>query len=149
MNRDFSQEFALRIEINERSQIVRAWVITQTVKRFLIISPVKSKIYKCKNCSFWACVLNKREHYGNTGCGVFKRGIQNVKYFCLRINISKGNYWILSFGLMASCQNGNSLSEYLNFDIHMYIPALSSTSSREFVFSHTNLHMARITMFRR
>ena len=62
MNRDFSQEFALRIEINDRSQIVRAWVIIQTVKRFLIISLVKLKIYKCKSSSFWACVLNKRVH---------------------------------------------------------------------------------------
>ena len=26
--------------------------------------------------------------YGNTGCGVFKRGIQNLKGFCPRINIS-------------------------------------------------------------
>ena len=30
--------------------------------------------------------------YGNTGCGVFKRGIQNQKDFCLRINIPKGNF---------------------------------------------------------
>ena len=30
--------------------------------------------------------------YGNTGCGVFKRGVQNQKDFCLRINILKGNY---------------------------------------------------------
>ena len=26
---------------------------------------------------------------------VFKQGIQNWKYFCLRINTPKGNYWIL------------------------------------------------------
>ena len=43
-------------------------------------------------------------HYGNMGCGVFKRGVQNQKDFCIRINIPKGNYRILSFGLMASCQ---------------------------------------------
>ena len=30
--------------------------------------------------------------YSNTGCGVFKWGIQNYKEFCLRINIRKGNY---------------------------------------------------------
>ena len=29
-------------------------------------------------------------HYGNTDCGVFKRGVQNQKDFCLRINILKG-----------------------------------------------------------
>jgi hypothetical protein len=44
-------------------------------------------------------------HYGNTGCRVFKRGIQNLKDCCLRINnLPKGNYWILSFWLMTSCQ---------------------------------------------
>ena len=30
--------------------------------------------------------------YGNTGCRVFKRGVQNYKDLCLRINIPKGNY---------------------------------------------------------
>ena len=38
------------------------------------------------------------------GCGVFKRGVQNYKDFCLRINILKGNYWILRIGLMGKCQ---------------------------------------------
>ena len=33
--------------------------------------------------------------YGNTGCRVFKKGIQNWKDFCQKINIPKGNYWIL------------------------------------------------------
>ena len=32
---------------------------------------------------------NLHVHYGNTGCGVFKRGVQNQKDFCLRINILK------------------------------------------------------------
>ena len=31
------------------------------------------------------------EHYGNTGCGVFKRRVQNKKDFWIRINIPKGN----------------------------------------------------------
>ena len=30
--------------------------------------------------------------YGSTGCRVFKRGVQNWKYICLKINIPKGNY---------------------------------------------------------
>ena len=30
--------------------------------------------------------------YGNTGCGVFKGGIQNQKGFWLKINILNGNY---------------------------------------------------------
>ena len=40
------------------------------------------------------CTQNKNlsGSYGNTGCGVFKRGVQNQKDFCLRINILKGNY---------------------------------------------------------
>ena len=42
--------------------------------------------------------------YGNTGCGVFKPRMQNWKYFCVRINIPHGNYGLLTFGLMASCQ---------------------------------------------
>ena len=45
-----------------------------------------------------------RSGYGNTGCGVFKRGVQNWKYFCLKINIPKGNYWILRIGVMGRCQ---------------------------------------------
>ena len=31
-------------------------------------------------------------HYGNTGCGVFKWGVQYQKDFCIRINIPKENY---------------------------------------------------------
>ena len=42
--------------------------------------------------------------YGNTGCGVFKRGVQNYKGFCIRINILKGNYWILRIGLMETSE---------------------------------------------
>ena len=43
-------------------------------------------------------------HYGNTGCGVFKWGVQNQKGFCLRINILKGNYWILRIGLVGASE---------------------------------------------
>ena len=32
--------------------------------------------------------------FGKTVCGDFKRGLQNSKDFCLRINILKGNFWI-------------------------------------------------------
>ena len=42
--------------------------------------------------------------YGNTGCWVFKQGVHNWKDFCLKINIPKGNYWILRIGVMASFQ---------------------------------------------
>ena len=40
-----------------------------------------------------ACCACKKEHsrgYGKTGCRVFKRGIQNWKKKCLKINIPKG-----------------------------------------------------------
>ena len=43
--------------------------------------------------------------YGNTGCRVFKGRIQNWKYFWLKINILKRNYWILKIGLMGRCLN--------------------------------------------
>ena len=42
--------------------------------------------------------------YGNTCCGVFNGGIQNLKGFWLKINIPKGNYRILRIGVVASCQ---------------------------------------------
>ena len=42
--------------------------------------------------------------YGNTGCGVFNRRVQNWKDFCLKINIFKGNYLILRIGLTGRCQ---------------------------------------------
>ena len=41
-------------------------------------------------------------YYGNMGCKVFKPGVQNQKDFCLRINILKGNYWILIIGLVGA-----------------------------------------------
>ena len=35
---------------------------------------------------------DKLAEYGNTGCRVCNRGVQNWKYFCLKINIPKRNY---------------------------------------------------------
>ena len=43
-------------------------------------------------------------YYGSMGCRVFQRGIQNWKDFRLKINIPKGNDWILRIGVVASCQ---------------------------------------------
>ena len=37
--------------------------------------------------------------YGNTGCQVFKGGVQNWTDFCLKINIPKEKYWILRIGV--------------------------------------------------
>ena len=48
------------------------------------------------------------DSYGNTGCGVFKWGIQKWKGFWLKINILTGNYWILQIGVVGRgpmCQN--------------------------------------------
>ena len=33
----------------------------------------------------------RNNQYGNTGCQVFMLRVQNWKYFCLKINIPKGN----------------------------------------------------------
>ena len=41
--------------------------------------------------------------YGNTGCGVFKRGV--------KINIFKGNYWMLRIGSMGKCQKYQNLTK--------------------------------------
>ena len=41
----------------------------------------------------------------------FKWGVQNWKDFCLKINIPKGNYWILSIGVMARSQKSGIILE--------------------------------------
>ena len=51
-------------------------------------------------------------HNGSTGCGVLKRGTQNKKDFCIKINIPKENYWILRIGLMGSLSSLQN-SEFL------------------------------------
>ena len=43
--------------------------------------------------------------YGNTGCQVFKR-------YKIRINVPKGNYWILRIGLMGRCQKLGIILEH-------------------------------------
>ena len=42
--------------------------------------------------------------YGNTGHRVFMQRVQNWKDVCLKINISKGNYWTLRIGVIGRCQ---------------------------------------------
>ena len=61
---------------------------------------------ECKNKCIDTFVTEEHinKHTGNTGCQVFKCGLQNWKDFCLRINIHKGNYWILWIGVVMSCQ---------------------------------------------
>ena len=48
-------------------------------------------------CFLPRCLLLLCAYYGNTGYGVSSPGIQNLKDFCLKINIPKGNYWISRF----------------------------------------------------
>ena len=67
-----------------------------TQKAFIIISDCELN-WKLNSISF-SC------HYGNTGCQVFKQGVQKWKDFCLKINIPKGSYWILRIGVMGKCQ---------------------------------------------
>ena len=45
------------------------------------------------------------EYYGSTGYQVFKQGVQNWKYFCLKIDILKGNYWVLRTDVMGGVKN--------------------------------------------
>ena len=80
--------------------------------------------------------------YGNTGCGIFRRGIQNQKDFCLRINILKENYPILRIGLMGRCQN-------LTFKVNFLHQKLSESFSFFFSFKNINLgaHFLLMTFF--
>ena len=42
-------------------------------------------------------------YYGNTGCGVFKRGVQNQKDFCLRITYIYV-YILADLGFFLDCE---------------------------------------------
>ena len=56
-------------------------------------------------------------HYGNTGCGVFKREVQ--KDLCLRIIVPKGNFWNLRIGLTGSLSSLQK-SEFLKLIIWFF-----------------------------
>jgi hypothetical protein len=73
---------------------------------FAIVLLLNGKILEDNEWVFVQPVLNSTlvHYYGNTGSGVFKGGIQNLKGFWLKINTPKGNFWILRIGVMASCQ---------------------------------------------
>ena len=53
----------------------------------------------------------QQQRYGNTGCGVFKRGYKISNFSWHRINVLKGNYWILRIGLMRRCQKVSIILE--------------------------------------
>ena len=48
--------------------------------------------------------IRKQRPLWQYGLWSFQMGVQNYKDFCLRINILKGNYWILRIGLVGRCQ---------------------------------------------
>ena len=78
-----------------------------------------------RNSNLFKIIKNKLKclvtaSYGNTGCWVFMQGVQNWKYFCLKINIPKGNYWISRIGLgigLSSLQK----SEFVSWLFHSSI----------------------------
>ena len=47
--------------------------------------------------------------YGSTSCGVFQAGGTKLEMFLLKINVPKGNYWILIIGVMGRCQKLGNL----------------------------------------
>ena len=53
------------------------------------------KIAKCKGCDIYIWT----DYKYHTGYGVSSPGIHNYKDFCRKINIPKGNYWILRIGV--------------------------------------------------
>ena len=75
--------------------------------------PSKSSVLKSK--IFYTTCVWMITVYGNTGYGVSSPGIQNQKDFCLKINISKGNFWILRIGIMGRCQKSQNLTFKVNF----------------------------------
>ena len=60
-------------------------------------------------------------HYGSTGCWVFRRGIQNWKDVCLKINIPKGNYWILRIDVTGRCQKVSKFDFQSHFSMSKII----------------------------
>ena len=54
-------------------------------------------------CLSWSLWKKLTQRYGNMSCWVFKWGVHIWKFFWLKINIPKGNYWILRIGVMGRC----------------------------------------------
>ena len=75
------------------------WRKTSVVWKYLSAN-ILHMIDRKKSDAFYPILTTNSPHedYGNTGCRVFKWGVQNWKDFCLKINIPKENYWILIMG---------------------------------------------------
>ena len=75
---------------------------------YVTIRYVRTRLVRCVwvllhspiSLSFQASAACLCRDYGNTGCRVFKQGLQNWKDFCLKINIPRENYEILRIGVM-------------------------------------------------
>ena len=73
--------------------------------------------------------LDSSQGYGSTGYRVFKHGVQDLKDFCQRTNITNGNYWILRIGDVGRCtnvpkfdfQSQFSISKLIHFFFHWRI----------------------------
>ena len=68
--------------------LAMVWYVLRKKLASNLLNSLRKLILK----SFWPLSLSVcLKVYGNTGCGVFKEGIQNQKGFWLKIKISKGN----------------------------------------------------------
>ena len=102
-----------------------------------------------------ASTINFRElaeyyQYGNTGCRVFKRGVQIQKDFCLRINIAKGNCWIMRIGLCNGKVSKSAKSPNLpTFKVNFLYHKLSESFSIFYSLKNINLgaHFLSLTFF--
>ena len=79
-------------------------IISSTMDQIFDLGENLGLFSSSQNLSLWV-LISTGPDYGNTGCRVFKGGIQNYKDSCQKINIPKGNYWILKVGIEASCKN--------------------------------------------
>ena len=69
------------------------------------------EISGAKTLTEWLLLLFLLLHYGNTGYGVYKGGIQNWKCFWLKINCSQMKLPNFDNWIMASCQKLSSILE--------------------------------------
>ena len=64
--------------------------------------------------------------YGNTGCWVFKGGVQNKKDFCLKIHWPKGNYWNSKIVIVGKYQKERKFDFFMSKIIGMFLFSLKS-----------------------
>ena len=84
-------------------------------------------------------MYRKHMHNGNTGCRVFKRGIQNWKDFCLKINIPKGNFWFFDIKIDFESQNlalfdTSPLTQFSKFNNFLWVCWFLGKNLSNFVY---------------